>query len=186
MIFSLPSTCSGATHLLDRSSPYVDQVVFIRSLFENRYVSALILDSAAIYTGVAMSLSEKSLFVLQCSLDESKREHEPHSIYISFRSLSWPNSYLRHEGGRIKLAKSDGSDLFKQDSTFKLIEYGEHTDIVAFQSANLPENYVAVDSQAKIPLVLTPLKQANTIDEQPKTSLFNLLLPSEEPNANVR
>ena len=151
-------------------------MVFIRSLFENLYVTALILDSAAIYTGVAMSLTEKSLFVLQFGLDASKREHDPHSIYISFQSLSVPNSYLRHEDGRIKLAKSDGSDLFKQDSTFKLIEYGEQSDVVAFQSANLPQNYVAVDSRTKTPLVLTPLKQATTIDEQPKTSLFHLLL----------
>lgn len=43
------------------------------------------------------------------------------SLDLSFITLLLPNFYLRHEDGRIKLAKNDQTDLFKQDSTFKLI-----------------------------------------------------------------
>jgi hypothetical protein len=42
-------------------------------------------------------------------------------VYVSFLSLSIPNLYLRHEEEKIKIAKYDQSNFFRQDATFKLI-----------------------------------------------------------------
>lgn len=58
---------------------------------------------------------------------------------ISFEASNYPGHYLRHQGFRIKLAKSDGSQLFLEDASFKPTA-GASGEGTTFRSVNYPEH----------------------------------------------
>ena len=41
--------------------------------------------------------------------------------FVSFESVDYPNHYFRHQNYAIKFHKNDGSDLFKQDASFRKV-----------------------------------------------------------------
>merc|ERR1712227_1132186 len=53
--------------------------------------------------------------------------------YFSFRSVNYPDRYLRHKNFELWLDENDGSDLFDKDTTFSLAG-----DAVRFRSLNYP------------------------------------------------
>ena len=59
----------------------------------------------------------------------------------SLQSVSAPNDYLRHSGGRVRKNTSDNSDLFKQDATW-CARLGASGKGVSFESYNYPGNYI--------------------------------------------
>ena len=64
---------------------------------------------------------------------------------ISFQSVNYPDSYLRHQNYRLKLAEPDGSQLFKEDATFKLVSGNagsEDCGWVSFESFNYPNRFI--------------------------------------------
>ncbi len=140
--------------IVDRSSKYNNKSVYIRSFYEDRYVSGLIIDSNSQKTSITMTTVDRSLFLIKDGLDFNKYENDSSNIYVSFSLLLIPNVYLRHEDGRIKLAKNNQLTLFKQDATFKLIINKDRQDMVALESINLPKSYVAVDSDSRTALIL--------------------------------
>jgi len=40
---------------------------------------------------------------------------------VSFESINYPNHFIRHKNFILYIDPSDGSDLFKQDATFKIV-----------------------------------------------------------------
>ena len=167
----------GTDCLIDvgRISKYQDTAVYIHSVFEDRYVSTFVLDSEGAQTSVIMSQREKSLFSIQTPLDAAKSSSDPMSVYVSFLSISTPNSYLRHYEGRIRLSRSEPTDIFKQDATFKLNINQQMTNCFTIESTNLPQWYISVDSDTKAALMLTERQEParETFDE---TFLFRFLL----------
>ena len=61
-------------------------------------------------------------------------------VGISFESASMRGHYLRHEGTRMKVAKSEGSAQFKDDATF-FAKNLNGDDTVSFESKNNRGNY---------------------------------------------
>jgi Alpha-L-arabinofuranosidase B (ABFB) domain/CHAP domain len=59
---------------------------------------------------------------------------------VSFESANYRGYYLRHQGWRIKLAASDGSQLFRQDATFTARDLGY--DEWKFESVNFPGHFI--------------------------------------------
>jgi hypothetical protein len=59
---------------------------------------------------------------------------------VSFESINYPGHFLRHQSFRIKLHRNDGSDLFRQDATFRRQsgDDGEVFKQVRFESVNFP------------------------------------------------
>jgi hypothetical protein len=161
--------------VLDRISKYQENAVYIYSLFEDRYISTLVLDSEGVQTSVIMSQRDRSLFTIQAALDQTRSVQDPLSIHLSFLSLSTPNSYLRHFSGRIRLSKFDNSDIFRQDATFKLIETNQRGNSFSLESTNLPQLYMCVDTETKAALVLTDL-QTTGMQNLNETFLFRFLL----------
>ena len=43
-----------------------------------------------------------------------------HPNYVSLESSNYPGHFIRHQGGRCKISKDDGSDLFKEDASWQL------------------------------------------------------------------
>jgi hypothetical protein len=60
---------------------------------------------------------------------------------ISIESVNYPGSFLRHQNGRIKLAKNDGSPLFKLDASFDRVA-GLGGRETSFRSVNFPDHYI--------------------------------------------
>lgn len=61
---------------------------------------------------------------------------------VSFESVNFPNSYLRHRNGEIWLDVYDGTTLFKADATFYKKPGLANSAYVSFQSYNFPANYI--------------------------------------------
>jgi hypothetical protein len=160
---------------LGRISKYQDSQVYINSVFEDRYISVFVMDSEGAQTSVIMSQLEKSQFSMQAPLDASKSNSDPMAVYVSFLSLSAPNSYLRHYNGRIRLSRSEPTDIFKQDATFKLIINQQTTNCFTIESTNLPQWYISVDPETKAALMLTERQQerGEIFDE---TFLFRFMI----------
>ena len=159
---------------LGRISKYQDTSVHIHSVFEDRYISTLVMDSEGVQTSVIMSQRERSLFSIQSPLDTSKAASDPMSVYVSFLSLSASNSYLRHYDGRIRLTRSEPTDIFKQDATFKLMTNQQRTDCFTLESTNLPHWYISVDPKRKAALLLVEL-QPSSREVFNETFLFRFL-----------
>lgn len=72
------------------------------------------------------------------------------SSCYSLESVNYPGQYLRHAGGRIRLAAGDGSALFAADATF-CTRPGLSGTGVTFESLNFPNSFLRhYDSQAHI------------------------------------
>ncbi|CAF1083469.1 unnamed protein product [Rotaria sordida] len=179
-LFSSKSSGAGTKFkiqqvLIYRSSIYFNKTVHIRSFNEVRYLSALILDSSASQTSITMSQIDRSLFLITNALYEKSFENDCSTIYISILTAPGHSTYLRHENGRIKLGKNDQSTLFEQDATFKLITSKINKDMVVFQSINVPDSYIAIDTETKAALMLTHLDTNSlNIDSLEKRFLFKL------------
>ncbi|CAF0838775.1 unnamed protein product [Adineta steineri] len=138
---------------IHRSSKYYHKSVYIQSFYDNRYISAFILDADVEQTSTTMTEIDRNIF-------------------ISFSSYSENNIYLRHVNGRVTLTKNNQLTLFKQDATFKLI-MNEEKNMVAFESINIPEYYIAVDPDSKTALILEkPQKKVLTINDLNEEFLF--------------
>ncbi|NTU41577.1 MAG: hypothetical protein HGA78_00685 [Nitrospirales bacterium] len=55
---------------------------------------------------------------------------------ISFESRNYPGHYLRHQGFRIKLHRSDGSELFRNDASFRMVRGLADSSWNSFESVN--------------------------------------------------
>jgi hypothetical protein len=64
------------------------------------------------------------------------------SQLVSFESVNYPGHYLRHQDFRLKLQKSDGSQLFRQDATFKLGPGLADGSWSSFESINYPGHFI--------------------------------------------
>lgn len=166
---SIHSSC------LDRISKYQDRSVYIHSVFEDRFISALVADAEGSQTSVIMSQREKALFMIHTALDTSQSENDPLGVYLSFGSADAPNTFLRHYTGRIRLSKHDQTDIFKKDATFKLIESSHESNAYSIESTNMPQSFISVDPETKAALILTSLQttEAGKINE---TFLFRFMI----------
>jgi hypothetical protein len=62
---------------------------------------------------------------------------------VSFESVEHPGHYLRHYGYVLNLNLYDGTDIFKQDATFYIVNDGwAGSGSVSFQSYNFPARYI--------------------------------------------
>ncbi|CAF0825085.1 unnamed protein product [Adineta steineri] len=157
---------------IHRSSKYYHQSVYIQSFYDNRYISAFILDADVEQTSITMTEIDRSLFLIRDGLEQNTYETNSTDIFISFSSYSENNIYLRHVNGRVTLAKNNQLTLFKQDATFKLI-MNEEKNMVAFESINIPEYYIAVDPDSKTALILEKSqKKVLTINDLNEEFLF--------------
>ena len=59
----------------------------------------------------------------------------------SLKSNNYPDRYLRHQGYRIKLHPNDGSELYRLDSSFRIVPGLAGTGI-SFESENYPNHYI--------------------------------------------
>ena len=50
----------------------------------------------------------------------SIRPSQFYDCYFSFESVNYPGRFIRHQGFRLKISVNDGSELFKNDASFKL------------------------------------------------------------------
>ena len=64
------------------------------------------------------------------------------SRFVSFESVNYPGHYLRHQDFRLKLHKSDGSQLFRLDATFKMVPGLADGSWSSFESVNYPGHYI--------------------------------------------
>lgn len=58
---------------------------------------------------------------------------------VSFESVNFPGHFMRHENYRLKLARNDGSDLFRKDASFVRHDASGRT---SFESVNVPDHYI--------------------------------------------
>jgi hypothetical protein len=59
----------------------------------------------------------------------------------SFESINFPGHFLRHQNFRVKLARNDGSKLFREDATF-CQRAGTVGAGMSFESYNFPAHYI--------------------------------------------
>ncbi len=152
----------------------MEKALFIQSAAEIRFISTKYFHSNVNQSVVSMSIKDKSLFIMKQGLETL----DSSSVYVSFLSLSIPNLYLRHEEGKIKIAKYDKSNSFRQDATFKLI-FDNRNDIVALQTINLPKQlYMALSNDPEPALILLPLQEQSTVDQFDIRFIFKLITAS--------
>jgi len=65
------------------------------------------------------------------------------SGYMSFRSVNYPNHYLRHQCGELWLHENDDSELFNDDSTWKLKMKNKKVNI--FSAGNFEDHAIKVE-----------------------------------------
>merc|ERR1712196_218940 len=63
--------------------------------------------------------------------------------YMSFRSVNYPNHYLRHCNGELWLHEKDGSELFDDDSTWKLKMKNKKVNI--FSAGNFEDHAIKIE-----------------------------------------
>jgi GH43 family beta-xylosidase len=61
---------------------------------------------------------------------------------ISFKASNAPNSYLRHQGGRLKLSAFESGSLYQDDATWITKTGLADGSLVSFESKNYPNNYL--------------------------------------------
>jgi hypothetical protein len=61
---------------------------------------------------------------------------------VSFESVNYPGSYLRHSFSRIRIDRREHSELFKQDATFRLVPGLADPSWISLQSFNFPDKYI--------------------------------------------
>mgnify|MGYP000866029714 FL=1 len=62
--------------------------------------------------------------------------------YVSIQSVNNPGYYLRHWDYDFRLDKNDGTAIFAEDATFKLVPGLADPSGVSFQSYNYPDRYI--------------------------------------------
>ena len=66
----------------------------------------------------------------------------PSSSGVSFRSVNFPNMYLRHSNYAMVLATNDGSTQFRADATFTQVAGLADSSWTSFRSYNVPDRYL--------------------------------------------
>lgn len=61
---------------------------------------------------------------------------------VSFESVNYPGYYLRHENGRLKLAKNTGDKGFRADATFREVEAINGKAGKSYESVNFKGYYI--------------------------------------------
>jgi GxGYxYP putative glycoside hydrolase C-terminal domain/GxGYxY sequence motif in domain of unknown function N-terminal/Alpha-L-arabinofuranosidase B (ABFB) domain/PA14 domain/Bacterial Ig domain/Ricin-type beta-trefoil lectin domain-like/Glycosyl hydrolases family 2/Glycosyl hydrolases family 2, sugar binding domain/Secretion system C-terminal sorting domain/Glycosyl hydrolases family 2, TIM barrel domain len=61
---------------------------------------------------------------------------------ISFQSLNFPNSYLRHADGKLILSVNDGGQQLKADATFYMRPGLSNAALASFESYNFPGRFI--------------------------------------------
>ncbi|MFA5354356.1 MAG: AbfB domain-containing protein [Thermodesulfovibrionales bacterium] len=61
---------------------------------------------------------------------------------VSFESRNYPGHYLRHQGFRIKLHRSDGSELFRNDASFRMVQGLADSSRSSFEAVNYPGHFL--------------------------------------------
>lgn len=62
--------------------------------------------------------------------------------YVSIQSVNYPGYYLRHWEYDFRLEKNDGTGIFAEDATFKIVPGLADSSYVSFQSYNFPKRYI--------------------------------------------
>ncbi|MBD0402435.1 AbfB domain-containing protein [Flammeovirga sp. EKP202] len=75
---------------------------------------------------------------------------------VSFALLIEPELYLRHQNAQLKWHKSDGTNLFKADATFKIIKGFTGENTVSFVSTNYPTYYISLKNGKELWVVENP------------------------------
>eukprot|EP01113_Clastostelium_recurvatum_P015170 TRINITY_DN1839_c0_g1_i1.p1 TRINITY_DN1839_c0_g1~~TRINITY_DN1839_c0_g1_i1.p1 ORF type:complete len:327 (-),score=99.62 TRINITY_DN1839_c0_g1_i1:117-1064(-) len=72
--------------------------------------------------------------------------HAPHEIahgrVVSFRSLNYPDYYIRHKNAEGWADKIDGSDLFNHDSSWRVVPGLADPHGISFEATNYPGYYL--------------------------------------------
>jgi hypothetical protein len=95
---------------------------------------------------------------------------------VSFKTTDKAPLFLRHSGFRIYAHPNDRSQLFSQDSTWKVMpSLNKDSTMVSFQSVNYPDRYF---SQAGSPNEAWLTVFANTVDDANRKSFTVVGVPS--------
>jgi GH43 family beta-xylosidase len=62
--------------------------------------------------------------------------------YVSIQSVNHPGYYLRHWEYDLRLEKNDGTAIFAEDATFKMVPGLADSSYTSFQSYNFPDRYI--------------------------------------------
>ena len=104
------------------------------------------------------SAPDLTTFTIQASLNNRPG-------FISFRSLR--GSYLRHSGFRLWAHNNDGSGLFANDASFKIVPaLNGSKAFVSLESANFPGYYIATHRESPTSVWITPVQKDNAYDVQ--------------------
>ncbi|MFJ4221879.1 glycoside hydrolase family 43 protein [Curtobacterium luteum] len=81
---------------------------------------------------------------------------------VSFESVNYPGSYLRHSSFDVVLNTNDGSSQFAADATFKKVPGLANSSWSSFQSYNYPDRYIRhYNFQLQISPISTSTDQAD-------------------------
>ena len=95
---------------------------------------------------------------------------------ISFKTTDAAPLFLRHSGFRIYAQTNNGTPLFAQDSTWKVVSsLNKDSTMVSFQSVNYPDRYF---SQAGAPNEVWATLFANTADDANRKSFTIVGVPA--------
>jgi len=61
---------------------------------------------------------------------------------VSFRSVNYPQLYLRHQHWRVKLHRFEETDLFRKDASFKRLNGLAEGGWVSFEALNAPDHFL--------------------------------------------
>ena len=86
---------------------------------------------------------------------------------VSFESVNFPGSYLRHSDFAVRLAANDGSSTFRADATFRQVPGFADASWTSFRSFNYPDRYLRHYSSV---LRIDPISSSSsTVDKQDAT-----------------
>ena len=81
---------------------------------------------------------------------------------VSFESVDQPGYYLRHYEGKLIISQDDGSEIFKQDATWRMSAGLADPDGASFASYNISGTYMRhFNSYLMISPVSTELEKAD-------------------------
>lgn len=63
-------------------------------------------------------------------------------LTVSFRSINYPDHFIRHRNGEAWLDANDGSELFKLDASWRVVPGLANPNAVSFESVNYPGEYL--------------------------------------------
>ena len=87
--------------------------------------------------------------------------------YISIEPANFPGYYLRHSGLRCWLHYPDGSQIFKDDASFKIIPaVNGDPSMISFESSNYPNHYIATYRSDPTAIYITTVNKSSAFDVQ--------------------